>query len=168
MFFSLRACIGSWPSVMCWSSWLSYWHTDSISETAVYYQDVWDELCLLKKSFTPKMFSENISILNFRIARGLWYYPLESQYYYCINIVSLIQTLLHQRGSSCKPQTLMAMVQNLLYERRFGPYFVEPDIAGLDAKSGNPYICALDLIGCPCEPADFVVFGTCSESLYGR
>lgn len=72
-----------------------------------------------------------------------------------------------REGRRVKPQTLMAMVQNLLYERRFGPYFVEPVIAGLDSKSGKPYICALDLIGCPCEPADFVVSGTCSESLYG-
>lgn len=29
-----------------------------------------------------------------------------------------------------KPQTFSAMVSNLLYERRFGPYFVEPVIAG--------------------------------------
>lgn len=61
----------------------------------------------------------------------------------------------------------MAMMQNLLYERRFGPYFVEPVIAGLDPTTKEPYICALDLIGCGCEPADFVVSGTCSESLYG-
>ncbi|XP_042241160.1 proteasome subunit beta type-3-like, partial [Homarus americanus] len=70
-------------------------------------------------------------------------------------------------GRRMKPQTLMAMVQNLLYERRFGPYFVEPVIAGLHPNTKEPYICALDLIGCPCEPADFVVSGTCSESLYG-
>lgn len=29
-----------------------------------------------------------------------------------------------------KPQTFSAMVSNLLYERRFGPYFVEAVIAG--------------------------------------
>ncbi|KAG0710549.1 Proteasome subunit beta type-3 [Chionoecetes opilio] len=71
-----------------------------------------------------------------------------------------------REGRRLKPHTLMAMVQNLLYERRFGPYFVEPVIAGLDPKTKEPYICALDLIGCGCEPADFVVSGTCSESLY--
>ena len=38
---------------------------------------------------------------------------------------------------------------------------------GLDPTTKEPYICALDLIGCGCEPADFVVSGTCSESLYG-
>lgn len=72
-----------------------------------------------------------------------------------------------REGRRVKPKTLMAMVQNLLYERRFGPYFVEPVIAGLDSATKEPYICALDLIGCGCEPADFVVSGTCSESLYG-
>lgn len=29
------------------------------------------------------------------------------------------------------PQTFAWMVSNLLYEKRFGPYFVEPVIAGL-------------------------------------
>ncbi len=29
-----------------------------------------------------------------------------------------------------RPQTFSAMVSNLLYEKRFGPYFVEPVIAG--------------------------------------
>ncbi|XP_047470165.1 proteasome subunit beta type-3-like [Penaeus indicus] len=72
-----------------------------------------------------------------------------------------------REGRKVKPRTLMAMVQNLLYERRFGPYFVEPVIAGLDPVTKDPYICALDLIGCPCEPADFVVSGTSAESLYG-
>lgn len=73
-----------------------------------------------------------------------------------------------REGRKLKPQTLMAMVQNLLYERRFGPYFVEPVIAGLNPTTKEPYICALDLIGCATEPADFVVSGTCSESLYGE
>lgn len=66
-----------------------------------------------------------------------------------------------------RPKTFGAVVSNLLYERRFGPYFVEPVIAGLDPKTLQPYICCLDLIGCPNEPDDFVLAGTCSEQLYG-
>jgi len=66
-----------------------------------------------------------------------------------------------------KPKTFMSMVSNLLYEKRFGPYFVEPVIAGLDPKTNEPYIAALDLIGCPMETKDFVVSGTCSEQMYG-
>lgn len=66
-----------------------------------------------------------------------------------------------------KPKTFMSMVSNLLYERRFGPYFVEPVIAGLDPKTSEPFICNLDLIGCPMITEDFVVSGTCTEQLYG-
>ena len=51
--------------------------------------------------------------------------------------------------------------------QRFGPYFVEPVVAGLDPKTGEPYIATMDLIGCPMETKDFVVGGTCSEQLYG-
>ncbi|XP_030829894.1 proteasome subunit beta type-3-like [Strongylocentrotus purpuratus] len=66
-----------------------------------------------------------------------------------------------------KPETFMSMVSNLLYERRFGPYFIEPVIAGLDPKTYKPFICNLDLIGCPMFTDDFVVAGTCTEQLYG-
>lgn len=66
-----------------------------------------------------------------------------------------------------KPKTFLSMVSNLLYERRFGPYFVEPVIAGLDTKTNEPYVASLDLIGCPMETEDFVVSGTCTEQLYG-
>ncbi|XP_014773203.1 proteasome subunit beta type-3 [Octopus bimaculoides] len=66
-----------------------------------------------------------------------------------------------------KPKTFMSMVSNLLYERRFGPYFVEPVIAGLDPITYEPFIASMDLIGCPMVPGDFVVSGTCSEQMYG-
>ncbi|XP_048756189.1 proteasome subunit beta type-3-like [Ostrea edulis] len=66
-----------------------------------------------------------------------------------------------------KPKTFLSMVSNLLYERRFGPYFVEPVIAGLDPKTFEPFIASMDLIGCPMVTDDFVVSGTCSEQMYG-
>jgi 20S proteasome subunit beta 3 len=59
------------------------------------------------------------------------------------------------------------MISSFLYEKRFGPYFIEPIIAGLDPKTMKPWICNMDLIGCPNRPDDFVVGGTCSEQLYG-
>jgi 20S proteasome subunit beta 3 len=65
-----------------------------------------------------------------------------------------------------KPETFMNMTSSLLYERRFGPYFIEPLIAGLE-EDGTPFIASTDLIGCPMIPTDFVVGGTCSEQLYG-
>ncbi|CAA9997580.1 unnamed protein product [Nesidiocoris tenuis] len=65
------------------------------------------------------------------------------------------------------PQVFTSMLSNLLYERRFGPYFIEPVIAGLDPKTGEPYVASMDLIGCPEKPEDFVVSGTCGPQLYG-
>ena len=44
---------------------------------------------------------------------------------------------------------------------------MEPVIAGLTPGTNEPYICAFDTIGCPNEPDDFVVAGTCEEQLYG-
>jgi len=55
---------------------------------------------------------------------------------------------------------------SLLYERRFGPYFVGPIIAGLN-ENNEPYLCALDWIGARRFPDNFVVGGTCTEALYG-
>ncbi|NWI44748.1 PSB3 protein, partial [Picathartes gymnocephalus] len=72
-----------------------------------------------------------------------------------------------KEGRQIKPQTFMSMVSNLLYEKRFGPYYTEPVIAGLDPLSHEPFICSLDLIGCPMVTEDFVVSGTCSEQMYG-
>lgn len=65
------------------------------------------------------------------------------------------------------PKVYSSMLSNFLYERRFGPYFVEPVIAGLHPKTSEPFICAMDLIGCPNIPDDFVVAGTCAEQLFG-
>ena len=54
--------------------------------------------------------------------------------------------------------------------RRFGPYFIEPVIAGLD-KDNNPYLFASDFIGAPLLPDmetnGFVTAGTCTDQLYG-
>lgn len=66
-----------------------------------------------------------------------------------------------------KPETFMNMVSHLLYEKRFGPYLVEPVIAGLDPKTKQPFIAAMDYIGCPMVAEDFVVSGSCSEQMYG-
>jgi 20S proteasome subunit beta 3 len=64
------------------------------------------------------------------------------------------------------PKALAQLISTMLYEHRFGPYFVEPVIAGLDER-GKVFLCATDLIGAPVYTDDFVVAGTASESLYG-
>eukprot|EP00118_Oscarella_pearsei_P021900 m.249111 g.249111 ORF g.249111 m.249111 type:complete len:206 (+) comp40299_c0_seq44:82-699(+) len=66
-----------------------------------------------------------------------------------------------------KPKTFLNMVSSFLYEKRFGPYFVEPIIAGLDPVTFEPFVAGMDLIGCPMVTEDFVVGGTASEQLYG-
>jgi len=49
----------------------------------------------------------------------------------------------------------------------FGPYFVEPVIAGIDPVTLEPFVANLDLIGCPMIATDFAVSGTCTEQMYG-
>lgn len=65
------------------------------------------------------------------------------------------------------PRTFAAMLSNMLYENRFGPFFVEPIVAGLEPVTHKPFICNMDLIGCPDETDDFVVGGTATAQLYG-
>lgn len=50
------------------------------------------------------------------------------------------------------PKTFSAMLSNVLYEKRFGPYFVEPVIAGLDPYTSQPYVCNMDLVSTYCMP----------------
>lgn len=65
-----------------------------------------------------------------------------------------------------KVRTFANLLSTTLYEKRFGPYFCEPVVAGLE-DDGKPFICAMDLLGCPVSTSDFVVSGTCSQNLYG-
>ena len=68
------------------------------------------------------------------------------------------------------PDTFLAMISSELYSKRFGPYFVEPIVAGLKVKddgSVEPYVGGTDLIGCISSPDGFAVAGTMSEALYG-
>lgn len=65
------------------------------------------------------------------------------------------------------PLLLVRYIDDVMLTFRFGPYFVEPIIAGLDPKTNEPFIASTDLIGCITEPEDFVVSGTCADQLYG-
>ena len=75
-------------------------------------------------------------------------------------------SLAQSQERDISPKALAALISHMLYERRFGPWFTEPVVAGLDADN-QPYVCAMDLLGADCVPGNFVVSGTCSESLYG-
>ncbi|PSC71517.1 proteasome subunit beta type-3-A [Micractinium conductrix] len=65
-----------------------------------------------------------------------------------------------------KPAAFGQMVSATLYERRFGPYFCQPVIAGLE-PDGTPYLCGMDSIGAQETAKDFMVAGTATDSLLG-
>lgn len=65
-----------------------------------------------------------------------------------------------------RPETFANMTSSMLYEKRFGPYFVEPIIAGLQ-NDGTPYLATMDLLGAMQPSKDFIVAGTAGENLYG-
>uniref|UniRef100_A0A7S1CVU6 Proteasome subunit beta n=1 Tax=Skeletonema marinoi TaxID=267567 RepID=A0A7S1CVU6_9STRA len=64
------------------------------------------------------------------------------------------------------PKVFTNLLSTMLYEKRFGPYFCEPVIAGLD-EAGKPFLSTMDLIGAQAAAKDFVVAGTCDGNLYG-
>jgi 20S proteasome subunit beta 3 len=64
------------------------------------------------------------------------------------------------------PKVFTNLLSNMLYEKRFGPYFCEPVIAGLD-ENGKPFLSTMDLIGAQAKSEDFCVAGTCEGNLYG-
>jgi len=66
-----------------------------------------------------------------------------------------------------KPSVLSNLCSSMLYERRFGPWYVEPVIAGLEGPDNKPFISAMDLIGAGLFAEDFVLSGTCNEAMYG-
>lgn len=69
-----------------------------------------------------------------------------------------------------KPSTFGELVSSTLYEKRFGPYFVSPVVAGLEeTKEGpwKPYLCGTDSIGAIETANDFMVAGTAPDSLSG-
>jgi len=65
-----------------------------------------------------------------------------------------------------KPETFSNLLSTMLYEKRFGPYFCEPIVAGLDSKN-KPFLSGMDLIGATVIADDFVVSGSCAENLFG-
>lgn len=65
-----------------------------------------------------------------------------------------------------QPQAFSSLISSMLYKRRFGPWFVEPIVAGLKEDS-TPFISGMDIIGAPVFSSDFVVSGTCTENLNG-
>lgn len=77
-------------------------------------------------------------------------------------------------GREMKCNVFANMVSQMLYEKRFGPYFMEPVIAGLQEEKNDdgslryePFLCGMDLLGAPVYTKDFMVAGTTSDELHG-
>lgn len=66
-----------------------------------------------------------------------------------------------------KPSVFNNMLSSFLYARRFGPYFVEPLVAGLEGPDNKPFIAGQDLLGASVFTNDFLVCGTSEKELYG-
>nr|ODN88160.1 20S proteasome subunit beta 3 [Cryptococcus depauperatus CBS 7841]ODN97508.1 20S proteasome subunit beta 3 [Cryptococcus depauperatus CBS 7855] len=70
------------------------------------------------------------------------------------------------------PKTFTHLLSSTLYEKRFGPFFLEPIVAGISSPTPmdpnpKPYISTMDTIGCITTPKDFAVAGTACDKLYG-
>jgi 20S proteasome subunit beta 3 len=61
---------------------------------------------------------------------------------------------------------MMNMISAQLYEKRFGPWFVNPCVAGLD-QDNKPMICSYDLIGAISASESFVCSGSAEDQLLG-
>lgn len=66
-----------------------------------------------------------------------------------------------------EPESFANLVSTSLYERRFGPWFVGPIVAGINSKTKKPFICGFDYIGCIDFANDFIVSGTAADQLFG-
>jgi len=83
------------------------------------------------------------------------------------NLLKFKQNLYELREErSMSPKVFSNLLSTLLYEKRFGPYFVEPVVAGLD-ENNEPFLSGMDLIGCQSYHKDFVVSGTTTANMFG-
>jgi len=66
-----------------------------------------------------------------------------------------------------EPETFTNLVSSYLYQRRFGPFYVSPVVAGINNRTGQPFIAGFDCIGCIDYAKDFIVSGTATNQLFG-
>jgi len=71
-----------------------------------------------------------------------------------------------REGREMSPKVFKTVVSNLLYERRFGPFFIEPVIAALN-DDGTTFLCGMDCLGASESPKDYVTAGTASTEMHG-
>jgi 20S proteasome subunit beta 3 len=74
-----------------------------------------------------------------------------------------------QEERNMTPKVLSHLLSHMLYEKRFGPYYMEPIIAGIDTSvtPHTAFLSSMDLIGATMTSTDFCVAGSCTANLYG-
>lgn len=95
------------------------------------------------------------------------------------SMVSLLQYRTNmykmEENREMSPRVFTHVMSQMLYEHRFGPYFCEPIIAGLEFKSNPttkekeavPFLSSMDVIGAPVYIDSFLCAGTTSDELSG-
>merc|ERR1719373_272252 len=71
-----------------------------------------------------------------------------------------------QHGREMNPKVVSKVVSKMLYEKRFGPFFLDPLVAGID-RDGNTFVSGMDLIGATETPNVFVCGGTSADMITG-
>jgi len=66
-----------------------------------------------------------------------------------------------------EPETFTNLISSYLYQRRFGPYYVSPVVAGFNNRTGKPFIAGFDSIGCIDFSQSFIAAGTSTNQLLG-
>ena len=75
-----------------------------------------------------------------------------------------VSALLYEKR--CAPLHALTAPQLTPHPHRFGPYYCEPVIAGLE-PDGTPFVTGMDLLGALAPAEDFVVSGNSTDSLLG-
>lgn len=72
-----------------------------------------------------------------------------------------------REGRKMTANMFLSVVSNMMYEKRFGPYYVAPVAAALDIKTNQPIVAAYDCIGAGEHSNSFVASGTGNEQAIG-
>lgn len=83
----------------------------------------------------PKIFPYGSSVYLGLTGLATDVQTVSEQFRYKVNMYRL------REERDISPQTFANLVSSSLYEKRFGPWFVSPVVAGINHTTGKPFIC---------------------------